>query len=170
MPTPRSLPRCLQPSSALAFKIALKFPKVFWDRDEHFFGVIGASRPESVELLNMARYTEQPILLLEAIQHLAATLESASETEAVSRVMKDISAAFGASVPEPTAVVRNDWGASPFTRGSYSYWAVGSSDKDQRALAVGRARVVHSPANIVLGSIRAPSTERGSQESPRQRR
>ncbi len=120
-----------------AFKMALKFPKLYWDADEHFFGVVGATRPQSIEMLNMTSYTQQPMLLIEANQDLAATLESATETEAVSRVMLDVRRAFGASVAEPTAVVRTNWGSSPFTRGSYSYMAVGSSPQDQQALAAG---------------------------------
>ena len=38
---------------------------------------------------------------------------------------------FGANIPEPVAYVATRWHADEFTRGSYSYHAVGSSPKDR---------------------------------------
>ncbi len=42
---------------------------------------------------------------------------------------------FADKVTEPTACVVSRWGADPFSRGSYSFVAVGASGKDYDVLA-----------------------------------
>ncbi len=139
--TPGLPPEITDVVAALGFgravKIALEFPSAFWGSDRHFFGLLGATREESLELFNVSRFKGQPVLLAEANQDFAATLEAMSENDAVARMMTDLRRAFGAGIPSPTRVVRSDWGSSPFTRGSYSYQAPGSSPRDLRAFSRG---------------------------------
>lgn len=120
-----------------AFKMALRFDSFFWDVGAHFFGTIAAPPDQCLEFLNVGRYTGAPILLAEANQGFAATLEGMEEADAVARVMLDLRRVFGPATPDPVAVVRSDWGANPFTRGSYSYQAPGSSPRDRKAFTRG---------------------------------
>ena len=65
--------------------------------------------------------------------------------------------AAGSAVPDPDGWVVTRWRADPFTRGSYSFLAVGSSPQDRRALAApvddrvffaGEATSVANPATV----------------------
>ena len=47
---------------------------------------------------------------------------------------------YGADIPEPDAVHVTRWGSDPYSRGSYSYVAVGSTGKDYDTLALPVAR------------------------------
>ncbi len=47
---------------------------------------------------------------------------------------------YGAKVTAPTACVVSRWASDPFSRGSYSFVAVGASGKDYDALAAPVAR------------------------------
>ncbi len=116
------------------YKMVLQFPQVFWDQAVHFFGYAAAIRGESAEFLNMARYTGHPVLLMNTMQDYAATLESMTKTDATARVMSDLRNMFGPSIPDPVAVLTTDWGVSPYTGGTYTYWTVGSSHRDQKQL------------------------------------
>jgi monoamine oxidase len=120
-----------------AFKMALRFPSMFWDAGAHYYGTIAAPPAQCLEFLNVGRYTGAPILLMEANQGFAANLEAMNEVDAVARVMQDVRRIFGPSAPDPVSVVRSAWGSDPFTRGSYSYYAPGSSPRDRKPFARG---------------------------------
>ena len=47
--------------------------------------------------------------------------------------MKDLMTIYGPGIPEPIAVRRSDWNASPYTGGSYSNPAVDSTPLDHDA-------------------------------------
>lgn len=117
-----------------AYKIALRFPSVFWDPGTEFFGKIGAA-DEHWESLNYSAYSGTPVLLVEAALGFARRLEALSPPDATTRIMRAVRAMFGATIPDPIGVTVSDWNRSPFTRGSYTYWPLGSSPRDQRAFA-----------------------------------
>jgi monoamine oxidase len=118
-----------------AFKMALHFPRTFWNPSVHFLGYISPQQGQDMEFLNMARYTGNPVLLMEANQEFARSLGAMSDADAAARVMADLRTMFGRSTPDPIDIVTSDWGSSPFTNGSYSYWSVGSTTRDNDEFA-----------------------------------
>lgn len=67
--------------------------------------------------------------------------------DAALRVLRSI---FGEeAVPQPKAWVVSQWAAEPFTRGSYSYVAVGASGEDYDLLSRPWAKVLLGVVNMV---------------------
>ena len=115
-------------------KIALRFPSTFWDPAAEFIGSIGAGRADNLEILNIVPSHGVSGLLCWAVGEQAAALENQDDATAVAQMMARLRTIFGADIPAPTGVLRSTWNNSPFTRGSYSYWVVGSNPEAQRAL------------------------------------
>lgn len=118
-----------------AYKMALRFPFIFWDENVEFIGKLGTQfdnygNGEHIFFMNYASYTGEPILSLMVPQDYAVGLEAMSNREATERIMQDLRKMYGNNIPSPTSVVRTNFISSPFTRGSYTYWAVGSSQLD----------------------------------------
>lgn len=124
----------------IATKVALQFPSIFWDNSQHFLGKIGAQNDdygngEHAEILNVGRFSNQPVLVFYTGQEYALALEAMSLTEATERVMQDLRLIYGNNIPDPVAATKTDWATSPYTSGAYSYWAVNSTLQDTEALA-----------------------------------
>lgn len=115
------------------YRLALLFPHVFWDRKTQFFGFASPDNGEHIEINDASRYTGRPILTVNTAGDFARTLDALTPDRAVARVMPSLRRMFGSSIPVPTKAVASDWIHSPHTRGSTTYWAVGSSSEDSVA-------------------------------------
>ena len=120
------------------FKMAMHFPSRFWGTGTELFGKIGTNISDYGEgdqtvFFNMDHYLGQNALLMFAGADYAATMEAMSEADAVAEAMAKLRAMFEQTIPNPTMVTRSDWTQSPYTRGSYTYWGVGSDSTDNNA-------------------------------------
>lgn len=113
-----------------AYKIAMEFPEVFWRQGRTYLSYISPQPGESTDWRNVREYSPGPILNTWAYQDYARNLEAMSVGDATARVMQDLRKIYGADTPNPTKVVASDWNSSPYTQGSYSYPAVGSTPAD----------------------------------------
>jgi monoamine oxidase len=113
-------------------RLALLFPRVFWDRKTQFFGYLS---PEPFEINEASRHTGKPILTVNTAGDFARTLDGLSPDRAAARILPFLRKMFGGSVPSPTRAAASDWIRSPWTRGSYTYWAVGSDSDANDAFA-----------------------------------
>jgi len=113
-----------------AHRLALKFPRVFWDAGVQFLGYASADGTRSVEFNDASRYSGQPILTLNTCLGYSRTVESQGVAGATATAMEILKKMYGSSIPGPVAAVASDWNNSPFTKGSYTYWPVGSSSDD----------------------------------------
>ena len=111
-------------------KIAMRFPDCFWPESTHFFGLLGDSHRDVMNIVNMTPHVEQPILVALTYGEYARTLEMATDFEMVSTVLEDLRTIFGSGVPDPTAVAITRWNSDPFTLGSYSHIPPGASPED----------------------------------------
>ena len=112
------------------YKLNLEFPNVFWPRNRELFGYISPEPGAHATFVNIHYYSGVPILTAFANQSYARSLESMGIKNATERVMRDLRAMFGPSIPDPIKVSSSDWNSNPFTRGSYAFAAVGSSPVD----------------------------------------
>ncbi|ERN16321.1 hypothetical protein AMTR_s00182p00016710 [Amborella trichopoda] len=93
-------------------KVVLEFPFVFWDDNVDYFGATAEEtnhRGRCFMFWNLKKTIGAPVLI---------ALVGSSK------------AFWGASVPDPVASVVTNWGDDPFSRGAYSYVAVGASGED----------------------------------------
>ncbi len=118
-------------------KTALRFPQAFWPADVGFIDRIPAAnaRGQWVECLNLAGLVDVPAIFAFNAGAYARQVEAMTDAEALQAASEALRSTFGASFVAPAAMLRSNWTRDPFSMGSYSFIAVGSSLSDRDALA-----------------------------------
>ena len=116
-------------------KIYLRFPHVFWPEKSKWFGRLPDAPDKRGTFNTFVSHTEEsglPILLSFANGHTAVNYDrQLSDEEVKERALTSLRRMFGPNkVPEPEAMVFPRWLSDPFTRGGYSYPAIGSPPED----------------------------------------
>ncbi|KAL5225652.1 hypothetical protein ABZP36_012291 [Zizania latifolia] len=115
-------------------KIVLEFPEVFWDDDVDYFGATAEEtdlRGRCFMFWNLKKTVGAPVLIALLVGKAAIDGQSISSADHVSNAMVVLRKIFrNASIPDPVAYVVTNWGLDPFSRGAYSYVAVGASGRD----------------------------------------
>lgn len=117
-------------------KVVLRFEEAFWPKEKHFFGILGRNDGDFPYWLNAYPFTGEPILVGIALSFYAdGDMQSKDETAVTDDALDALRTAFGdaVSVPEESIVTR--WREEPFSRGSYSFAAVGATNEDFNKLA-----------------------------------
>lgn len=114
-------------------KVILRFGEVFWDDADHI-GVLGDPGAPFTGWFNLHRVTGQPVLM--ALNGGAAAAAAAGPpSQQAARAGEQLARIYPADFQAPVAVQATDWWADEFSRGSYSFTAVGSGVEDRAALA-----------------------------------
>ncbi|KAJ1296487.1 hypothetical protein BS78_01G304600 [Paspalum vaginatum] len=115
-------------------KIVLEFPVVFWDDSVDYFGATAEetdSRGRCFMFWNLRKTVGAPVLIALLVGKAAIDGQNISSDNHVNNAMVVLRKLFrDASVPDPVASVVTNWGLDPFSRGAYSYVAVGASGRD----------------------------------------
>lgn len=118
-------------------KTYLRFPSSFWPADAEVLTFIrtGDQQVRWVQAMNFEPLVNAPVLLVLNAGDFARAEEAMSDQQAIDSVMAALQQTFP-QAPQPEAILRSPWTTDPFTLGSYSYLAVGSTQEDRDALAV----------------------------------
>ncbi|XP_058098763.1 lysine-specific histone demethylase 1 homolog 3 [Magnolia sinica] len=120
-------------------KVVLEFPEVFWDDTVDYFGATAEEtdcRGQCFMFWNIKKTVGAPVLIALVVGKAAIDGQSMSSLDHVNHALMVLRKLFGeASVPNPIASVVTNWGKDPFSRGAYSYVAVGASGEDYDILA-----------------------------------
>lgn len=117
-------------------KVVLCFDRMFWDPDSNLFGHVGTTTASRGELFLFWSLYKAPVLLALVAGEAAVVMETVTDDIVVGRCMAVLKAIFGANtVPQPKETVVTRWRNDPWSRGSYSYVAVGSSGNDYDVMA-----------------------------------
>ncbi|KAJ6843207.1 lysine-specific histone demethylase 1-like protein 3 [Iris pallida] len=115
-------------------KVVLEFPEVFWDDAVDYFGATAEEtgrRGQCFMFWNVKKTVGAPVLIALVVGKAAIDGENISTSDHVNHALKILRKLFGDScVPDPVASVVTNWGVDPFSRGAYSYVAVGASGED----------------------------------------
>ncbi|KAL6641369.1 hypothetical protein ACP70R_019550 [Stipagrostis hirtigluma subsp. patula] len=115
-------------------KIVLEFPEVFWDDNVDYFGATAEEtdlRGRCFMFWNLRKTVGAPVLVALLVGKAAIDGQSISSVDHVNNAMVVLRRLFrDAPVPDPVASVVTNWGLDPFSRGAYSYVAVGASGRD----------------------------------------
>ncbi|VAI63435.1 unnamed protein product [Triticum turgidum subsp. durum] len=115
-------------------KIVLEFPEVFWDENVDYFGATAEQtdlRGQCFMFWNLKKTVGAPVIIALLVGKAAIDGQSISSDAHVSHAMVVLRKLFtDAAVPDPVASVVTNWGLDPFSRGAYSYVAVGASGQD----------------------------------------
>jgi monoamine oxidase len=119
-----------------AIKVVLRFEAPFWPKEQYVFGYLSADRDSHpTTVLNLWKSHRRPALVLLVGGARAVEMESWTETQARGWGMDVVRRLFGATSPDPVSVTTTQWASDRFSRGAYTYIAVGSSPDDVDALA-----------------------------------
>ncbi|KAK9064078.1 hypothetical protein SSX86_017950 [Deinandra increscens subsp. villosa] len=122
-------------------KVAMLFPHLFWGTDLDMFGHLSddpSRRGEFFLFYSYATVAGGPVLMALVAGEAAHSFECMPPTDAVTRILQILRGIYepqGIDVPEPIQTVCTRWGCDPFSLGSYSNVAVGSSGDDYDILA-----------------------------------
>lgn len=117
-------------------KVVLCFEKIFWNPNANLFGHVGSTTASRGELFLFWNLYKAPVLLALVAGEAAAIMENVSDDVIVGRCIAVLKGIFGnQGVPQPKETVVTRWRADPWSRGSYSFVAVGSSGSDYDILA-----------------------------------
>lgn len=115
-------------------KCWLRFEAVQWPTDVDWIEWLGPEPGRWAQWVSLARAVRQPVLLGFHAAHEARTLESLSDRDTVASAHDALRAMFGARFPAPVAAQVTRWGQDPWTLGSYSFNAVGTSAATRKSL------------------------------------
>lgn len=118
-------------------KTYLLFDTVFWEKDTEWLVFLSKNNKqnEDFEIMNYYSQSKQPILLVFTTGAFASDLEKLSDQAIVERIMKTLKRTYGDNIPKPKSFLVTHWGTDPYSRGSFSYPRVGSSNKDYELLS-----------------------------------
>ncbi|KAI8463519.1 MAG: flavin-containing amine oxidoreductase-domain containing protein, partial [Monoraphidium minutum] len=122
-------------------KVIMQFETQFWDEGLDYFGVPRPGGPDARGrcfcFWNLGRFNPGVPLLAALVSGRAARAgEAMSDDEMQEAALESLRAAYGPRVSRVVARHVTRWGADPFSRGAYSYVAVGASGKDYDKLAL----------------------------------
>lgn len=117
-------------------KVVLCFDRVFWDPNANLFGHVGSTTGSRGELFLFWNLYKAPVLLALVAGEAATIMENVSDDVIIGRCIAVLKGIFGnQAVSQPRETVVTRWRADPWSRGSYSFVATGSSGNDYDILA-----------------------------------
>lgn len=117
-------------------KVVLCFERSFWDQDSNLFGHVGSTTASRGELFLFWSLYKAPVLMALVAGEAAGIMENVSDDIIISRCLTVLRSIFGTTaVPNPRETVVTRWRGDPWSKGSYSFVATGSSGNDYDMLA-----------------------------------
>lgn len=120
-------------------KVFLQFDEVFWDDAVDWIGIVPPEGADPwVDWVTVGRADGVPVLLGFAAGDLGRRVDVMTDEQAVASALATLRSAYPGA-PDPVDALVTRWGADEFTRGSYSFAAVGSDPtmRDDLAAPVG---------------------------------
>jgi monoamine oxidase len=116
-------------------KCWLRFDRVAWPEDVDWIGWLGPKPGVWAEWVSLTRAMGVPVLLGFNAADQAAEIEGLDDGATMAAAVDALRAMFGSGFPAPVAAQVTRWGQDPFSLGSYSFHATGSTPEDRAALA-----------------------------------
>ena len=135
LPEPKSRAIATLGMGALS-KSCLRFESQFWPQDAELIDIVAPAprRGQWAESLSLTNLIDVPVLMMFNAGSFARAVETMTDAEVIESATTALTPAFP-RVPAPTGLLRSAWSVDPFSLGSYSFLAVGSSLADRDALA-----------------------------------
>lgn len=114
-------------------KLVLRFDTAFWD-DADQIQIAGAPGTPFAGWYNLHRVTGVPLLMALNGGAAATALDGMAPDRRAALAADTLARIYPGRFRAPVAAQSSDWGADEFSRGSYSFTAVGSGEDDREAL------------------------------------
>lgn len=115
-------------------KVALRFPRAWWNASDWMFGLTDRSMPVVAEWWNLVEVTGEPVLVGLSGGAGSSFIERSTDARVLRSVLKDLRRHTGITVPNPTHFQVTRWKGDPWAQGSYSMRPPGASMKDHKEL------------------------------------
>lgn len=123
-------------------KTCLRFESQFWPDDAELIDIVptASRRGQWVESLSLTSLVDVPALMMFNAGEFARAVETMTDPEVIASASSALKPAFPdwvrtGEAATPTGLLRSAWSVDPFSLGSYSFIAAGSSLADRDALA-----------------------------------
>ena len=116
-------------------KCVLRFSTVFWPIELDWIGYVPEKHGQWAEWFSYRRALYQPLLVGFNAADYGKEIEALSDGEIVESAVATLRTIYGSRVPEPVDYLITRWNSDPFSRGSYSFNAVGSVPLMRKELA-----------------------------------
>lgn len=125
-------------------KCYLRFPETFW-ADTDWLGYVPPldRYGQWAQWINIARPTGRPVLLGFNAADFGRTIEAWTDAQIVESAMATLRRIYGRGCPDPTGHQITRWVSDSYARGSYSFYAVGSTPAMRDDLAAAVDKRVH---------------------------
>lgn len=125
-------------------KCYLRFPETFW-ADTDWLGYVPPldRYGQWAQWINIARPTGRPVLLGFNAADFGRTIEAWTDAQIVEGAMATLRRIYGRGCPDPTGHQITRWVSDSYARGSYSFYAVGSTPAMRDDLAAAVDKRVH---------------------------
>ncbi len=115
-------------------KCVLRFDREFWPKDADWIDFLSPAQTLWGDWTSYLRATGQPLLAGFNAARTADEIEALDDRDTTASAMEALRAMFGSSVLDPLGSQISRWRKDPFALGAYSFYPVGTSKKDRRAL------------------------------------
>ncbi|MEZ5839352.1 MAG: FAD-dependent oxidoreductase [Hyphomicrobiales bacterium] len=116
-------------------KCWLRFERIAWPDNVDWIGWLGPRPGYWAEWVSLARAAKKPVLLGFNAADAAGEIEHLGDRDTIAAAHEALRGMFGTAFPAPIAGQITRWRQDAFTRGSYSFNAVGTGPETRRALA-----------------------------------
>lgn len=115
-------------------KCVLRFDRVFWPPEVDWIDFLGPRETLWADWTSYLRATGIPLLAAFNAARMAEEVESWDDRTTTASAMETLRAMFGSSIPDPLGSQISRWRQDPFALGAYSFKAVGTRNRDRKAL------------------------------------
>lgn len=123
-------------------KCYLRFAEPFWSKKVDWIECISKESGEWTEWASLLRSTNIPVLMGFNAAKRARNIEQWTDEQTVESAMTTLRRVFGEEIPDPTDFLITRWASDPFSRGSYSFNALGSHPAMRKTLATPQGDVL----------------------------
>lgn len=135
-PLPAKKQRAIEQSRMGNFnKVYLRFPHIFWDKNEEFISYVSEKHGEWLSWMNYHFYLEEPILLAFNTADYGQKLDNMAEADVIETAMAALKKLYSDGIPDPIDWIITNWGEDPYSMGAYSYLPVGTRGKLYKEMA-----------------------------------
>ncbi|WP_311243321.1 NAD(P)/FAD-dependent oxidoreductase [Microbacterium sp. WCS2018Hpa-23] len=132
-------------------KIFIQFPERFWDEESYVIRALGEAGEHWHSWYDVSAVSGRPTLLTFAAGPFGRRMQDLADEEIVADVLGALHTLYGDAIGAPTAHWITRWGHDPFSNGSYSHLAVGSSHHDHDDAAGPVDGVLHFAGEATWG-------------------
>lgn len=101
-------------------KVILQWDAPFWQTDLTYIGYTPSTKGKYNYFLNLQKVAGKPCLMTFAFGDYATEMETHSDAQVQADIMQHLRAIYGNTIPDPTALLRSNWGSDPLFGGAYT--------------------------------------------------